>query len=803
MLRHNFAAALRQLWRNRLATALNLAGLAIGLGCFVFADGTASFLSGRGAATQYQNIFLTTERSVDPGQSLPPNPSTSVLLAPPLRAELPAGYRVGRVMPVGETGVHADAAKMFLQVYYADPDVLRMFALPSAGADALDAPHSVVLTERTARRLFGNRQAIGQVVTIDGVDATVSAISDPPAGASPYQFVGTDFDILASMDIYEKINPAMMNPNDPTNWFKFFASTYIEAPAASHETVAGLDSRLATFGDRHVTGGTSHAYFGVAPGYSILGTMADLAVRSDVTGLTAGAILDLLGIVILATAVANYINLATAQVLGRTREVRIRRILGATSLDLLRQHAIETCLIVAVACLALTIALLVTLPVLGAQVGAELHLALMDRLFWLHVAVAVAATVLVAGLYPAALFATLPAAGALQKRRWQSWLGAGLTCLQFASAAALLIFTLVARDQDRTMRQVGEPQGVDPVVAIESDPGTNLASLRAALQTIPEVRAVSSALYVPWSANVSWDNLHRDVAGAPSLSSVVNSVGENYFPTMGMKLLAGRELSPLRGGDQPPPDNGAIATRDINVVIDRDLAAQLGWRDPAAAVGEPLMVPDTGRLRVVGVVENHPTNMIVFGIHGNLYWSANHDAKVTLVRLDGGRVQSGLAAIDAAWNDAAPLAPLKRAFVADLFDQGFRELSEVTGTITALVVPAFLVALAGLAGMTIEVTRGSLREIAIRKMLGASTWDAARLLLWRFAKPLLIANLIAWPLALAGAKGYLSLFTVRTELTVWPFLGGLLGTLAVAALTVAGETARTARSSPAEVLRAE
>ena len=803
MLHHNFLAALRQLWRNRLATALNLIGLVIGLGCFVFADGTASWISGRGAEALYKNIYILSEHMTAPGDNEPNNPSTSVLLAPPLRSELPADYRVARLLAPseGESGVRAGSTKLFMQVYYADPELPRMFPLGSA--DALTPPHSVMLSAKAAGLLFGTKPAIGQTVSIGGVDATVTAIGKFPASISLFQVNGSDPAMLASWDIFEKLHPNLFITSNPTNWFNFFASTYVAAPAGSGETVAGLDARLDTFGARHVPKGNQQAHFSAAPGYAFLDTMADLGVRSDVTGLTAGTILDLLGTVILIIAVANYINLATAQVLARAREVRIRRILGATAGDLLRQHAIETCLIVAVACLVLAALAVVLLPAAEAQLGDILNLVLADRVFWLHLTTAVLATAVAAGIYPALLFASLPAAGAPRGRRSHSWLRSVLTSLQFASAATLLIFALVAHNENIVMRQVGEPAGVDPVVVIQSDPGTGMASFRDLLRTIPEVRSVSFAAYAPWGAGVSWDLLHKNVPGAPTVNTVINSVGDDYFTTMGIKLLAGRPLSLLRGGDQPPPEGGAIATQEINVVIDRDLATQFGWRNPADAIGQSIDAPDTGTLRVVGVTENRPTNMIVMGIHGNLYWSADNQAKITYVRLDGTHLASGLAAIDAAWNQAAPLAPLKRAFASDLFDAAYRVLSTVTSSISALVIPAFLVALAGLAGMAIEVTRSYLREIAIRKMLGATTWDAARLLLWQFARPLLIANLIAWPLAFAGAEGYLSLFTARVALTLWPFLWGLAGTLAIAGLTVAGETSRTARSSPAEVLRAE
>ena len=803
MFRHNLAAALRQLWRNRTATLLNLIGLAIGLGCFVFADGTASYLSGRGAALVYKNTFLVTERMTAPGQSLPANAGTAPVLAPPLQSELPAGYLVGRFLPVDDSGVRAGTAKAFLKVFYTDPDMLSMFVLPGARPDALEAPHSVVLSTDAAARLFGNRSAIGQNISINGVDASVTAVTNPPAAPTPFQKIGGNFDVLASWDIYDKLNPAGVDQSNPNNWFNFIVSTYIQAPAADHETIEGLDAKIATFGDRHIPKGDTHAYFAVTPGYAYLNTMSNLAVRSDVTGMTVASILDLLGVIIMAIAVANYINLATAQVLTRSREVRIRRLLGATAADLLRQHAIETSVIVAVSCSLLAFAGAFLLSITWPAIGASVSLVLSDSIFWQHVAIAVLAATFAAGVYPAILFATMAKAGPVQNRRSQNWLRGVLTCLQFASASTLLIFALETHDQNIALRQAGEPAGVDPVVAIESDPGSAIASFRSALRRSPAIRAVSSVIYTPWSGGVSWDGLHRELPNARTITTIYNAVGDDYSAAMSMSLIAGRQLSALHGGDGPPPNNGTIANHDINIVIDRDLAAQFGWRNPAMAVGEVLDAPDMGHFRIVGVTENRPTNMVVLGIHGDVYWADNQLTRITLVRLDPARIAQGLSAIDAAWNDAAPQAPLKREFVTDLFESGYHALNNATRTVTFLVIPAFLLALAGLAGMAIEVARSHLREIAIRKMVGASTWDAARLLLWKFAPPLLIANVIAWPLAFAGVTGYLSLFTTRTEITIWPFLIGLFGTLAISALAVADETRRTAGSSPAEVLRAE
>jgi len=239
------------------------------------------------------------------------------------------------------------------------------------------------------------------------------------------------------------------------------------------------------------------------------------------------------------------------------------------------------------------------------------------------------------------------------------------------------------------------------------------------------------------------------------------------------------------------------------VMIDRELAGNLGWQNPADAIGQPLYMPDTGPMRIVGVTESRPTSVVVFGSRGGLYWLDPGLSRVTLVRIDGAHISAALAQIDAAWDAAAPLAPEKREFIDDIFASAYQYFTGFTLIVSTLVALALLVALAGLAGMALEVARSRQREVAIRKMVGASTWDAARLLLWQFARPLLIANLVAWPLAFAVTQGYRSLFTVHAPASFWPFLAALCGTLAIAGLTVAGETWRTARLSPAEVLRAE
>jgi putative ABC transport system permease protein len=247
--------------------------------------------------------------------------------------------------------------------------------------------------------------------------------------------------------------------------------------------------------------------------------------------------------------------------------------------------------------------------------------------------------------------------------------------------------------------------------------------------------------------------------------------------------------------------------RTLNVIIDRTLAEQLGYRTPAAAVGaiiyrQPYLPRLT--LRIIGVVENatdHLTDAV--GSRADLYIFAPKMAGFAIVRFHPQSVDAAVAQLQKTWKALAPGVPLERRFVDQLFEDSYSTFAGISSVAIGLTICAVLIALMGLSGMAVQVTNGRLREIGVRKTLGAKPHRILALLMLDFAKPVVVANLIAWPFAYLAARAYLSLFFTPVPLSPFVFLASLVASVGVACLVVCGQSLRASRAQPADVLRYE
>jgi putative ABC transport system permease protein len=246
------------------------------------------------------------------------------------------------------------------------------------------------------------------------------------------------------------------------------------------------------------------------------------------------------------------------------------------------------------------------------------------------------------------------------------------------------------------------------------------------------------------------------------------------------------------------------------MVIDERTAERFGWTDPADAVGQTVYRQWSSSggfsrpVDIIGVVENASYKLVGMGIvSSSIYFLQPNDTQMFLIRINGAEQTEALAHIDASWDRFAPEIPMRRMFMSEMFEQAVSLFTMFSSIFGGLALLAIFIACVGLFGTASYAASRRRHEIGVRKSLGAHSGQIVRLLLWSFTKPVLIANVIAWPVAYLATQVYLSLFVVRTEQSIWPFAGGLAITLAVASLTVAVQTLRAARVKPAEVLRQE
>jgi putative ABC transport system permease protein len=421
----------------------------------------------------------------------------------------------------------------------------------------------------------------------------------------------------------------------------------------------------------------------------------------------------------------------------------------------------------------------------------------------------IAGVTVAAGAYPAFVVSRVLPLDALRASRLRigpSRLTGLLVGAQFAIASFLLIGVTVTWLQNAELTRTGLASLTDVLIVIENRNGANhvdQATLRTELTLIPQVRGVTDTGSEPWIGAGATTLSATPDGTTPVIWTLSRSVGRDFFSVFEVELVAGRALSLDRAEDQPVFSTG----RPYNAVVDRTFVEQFGFASPEDAVGKLVYFPaPDGRAlpnQIVGVAETVRWDFSSIGGARSTIYRLSPDNEYIVVRVAGDDVAGAVQRIDALWNNLAPNVPIKRRFLDDVFEQAYQTFARINGIVSFLALMAFLISTTGLVGMATLATSRRTREIAVRKVHGARTTQMAAMLLTSFAKPVVIANLFAWPIAYVAGRAYLDMFAYSAPLTPLPFLFCLAITVAIACIAVAGQTLRAAGTPPAQMLRAE
>jgi len=822
VLQHYLTNAIRSFWRFRVTALVNLAGLVLALVCFI---ATYLFLDAltRNGDTQFENAdrtyAVTEELWTTPTQRMiAAFPAASPGVARYLRTDLPGLEAVARVMPVGPMG--AASADRTIDVYaaVADPDFLKIFNFRLVDGDlqhALDTTNGAIITEETAQRLYGTSQAAGRVLLLQNrAEMTVTAVIGGLPASSHMGSADTStvrFDLLYPMSAFMATGNA--NPDDP-QWGNDSYYTYVLLPKDGGVTPAMLGEALRTFASRHIAKGSIILKHDFIPLAHVKLAMIDAFAGSRALPVTASAFL--LDALILAIACLNYANLSVAIATTRAREIGIRKVLGATQPYLMRQYLVEAALIGSVALVVVLIGTVLVMPAITRAFGLEFQFSSLLRPgLWGLVLLLLATISLVGGAYPALVLSRVRPVESLRAgtvRTGPRFVPTVLVGLQFAAASFLLVVALLMAAQNQVLQRTALRPDRDPVVIIDNsllalgifDP------LRSELLRDPSIKSVSGAMQRPWGSGGPHQSFRRSKdSSAPTPVTMLNQVSYDFFDTLGMRIVAGRDFD--RGRSDPsfafvPKPSDAPPS----VIIDLSMLKQLGWERPEQAVDQfiyrvaPWDPTSPGQpMHVIGVSENGYPRLVGPDADANIYVLSNFGNNVPLVRISREAIPAALAHIDSVWKQLVPKMPVRRQFLDELFNSAYNTYSTVGTVLTGLAAFAFVIAVMGLIGMAIHVTGRRRREIGIRKTLGATARGVVLMLLRDFSKPVLIANLIAWPFAFFAGQLYFNLFTQRATMTPWPFLVSLVITLGIAWLAVGAQALRAASVKPANVLHAD
>jgi putative ABC transport system permease protein len=825
MVAHYFTSAWHHFRRHKGTTLINVFCLTFGLVAFLLAWGRVEYQkhADRQHALGDRTVVVTRYQSV----SRVAFHLTPAILRDQLRADFPSLGPAARALYPQEAALTVADKSHFASITYADPDYLQIFDLPFLSGDArkaLDQPRSVIVGEQLALRLFGSTNVVGKTVRISGRNdaAAITGVVRSPARPShiaigPATMSGMEFSFEAmfSMD---------MNPSDLTipRWENDAYFTYVVLPRAGAETLSRFDADLKDFTTRRVPSDLQdQMIFGARPVSEYAVIVMDAAVRAAVTGVSSQTVIKLLGALVLVIACLNYANLATALALSRSKEVALRKVVGASRRQLIVQHLFEGGLLSVASLLLAIIATLLVVRGFGTDTFAA-TISLFGPLgsFWLMLTTAIVAVSIVASAYPAVALTRVRPAQALRGGKTPGGprlLATALVGMQFAASSFLLIAAFVLYTHHRDTRAAIWNAEDDPMLAIFNDvrgAGVDLELLKTELERTPGVKAASALHRLPWTIGSDGDALALTSDAGAAVTYVHQTfVAPDFFETMQIELLAGRNFDVGRAADvaniKAWRDYDPGLSSEFNIVVDTALLATLGAPTAAAAIDRIVYRPTSSdgskppqRVRIIGVVAQSAFMPLTGGTAG-IFVLSPEAAVVPVARISKSDVPATLAAIDQLWHRLAPEVPLKRRFADEQFDIGFEAFTRINQSLAMLALLASAIAVVGLIGMALQVTSRRLHEVGIRKSLGASVVQILWLLLRSFLKPVVIANLLMWPLVYSVMSLYLSMFSSRTPLTLQPFLGSLVVSVVIACTAVGAQTIRAARLRPAEVLRSE
>jgi len=852
MLGHYLAVAIRNVRTSPFTSAVNVLTLAVGLVCFVTAYAAGKFWSSaeqtfRNADDVYVLTLSIKSRDNNGLAGIRNARATPEAAAEALKSDYPAIAKVARaVMIDSKTMVANGANAVRLYGVAVDPEFLEIFDLPFVAGDsrsALSSPGSAVLTREAAVRLFGADDPLGKTIVIGNkVDVTVTGVID--AIPEPSQFgrsanAQLPFDLLTSRDVYEAVRSPLLGlpagtrlPPD-IGWLLLNTFTYVYVPTGGDLSADSLTRQLRDFAGRHLSAQTlqNQEYrFGLVPVRRLLAGTGDFFA----TGLSFAAVLLVLGGLVLGVACVNYANLATARAARRVREIGVRKALGASPGQVAVQSLFEAAALTLAALVVALAVFALAQPLVKDLLGANLGTVFFSRLdVWPALGALVAIVTLAAGAYPAFVLSRVRPVSAIatsQARLGSSLFSTLLVGAQFAVASFLLIALTVISMQNAEMRRTALSAIEDPLVLIDNPTAqtkVTTATLRERLTAVPQVRGVTELLGAPWEFMLITGVQASPDPTSPQLNPTMQQVGLDFFAVFNVPRLAGRVFDrehaedlpttrpPGASGSPPGGRNAGDPPPPQNIVVDRSFVTALGLGTPEEAVDKlvyrpapPVALaaspPPQPPLRIVGVVEDRTFSFFKGPrkTAGTVY-ALQPSLGITVARVSAADLEAGLAGIDAAWKELAPNVAINRRFLDEIFERSYAGYVRVNHLFGTLSVMAFAICVAGLFGMAIFVAGRRRREIGVRKTLGGTTTQMVALLLAGFSRPVLIANVIAWPAGYVAARQYLNQFAQSIPMTPWPFVLSVAITIAIAWLAVFGQTLRAARTTPAEVLRNE
>ena len=790
MFKNYLVIAMRNLMRYQLYSAINITGLAIGLaGCILislFIKDELNYDRFHEQADQiYRVIWHGKVGSNEWKTALGPVPVAEALSNFP---EVAFNTRFRLESKTIRRGSEYVKEKRFFYVERSFFDVFSVSFVFGTPETALEDLNSVVLTEESAQRYFPNQNPVGQTLELnDGSSLRITGVVKGFPRQSHFHF-----DFLASLRSLRIVKERQ------NRWGAATVYTYLILKKGSH--ISQLESKL----QKYVDG------LGLEEKSSFpLQRLTDIHLRSRVEwelapngNITYVYGFSIIGIIILALACINFLNLSTASGSVRAREVGMRKVLGSHRSQLVGQFLFESFLYMAIAIVLAFILCHLGLPILNDITSKQLTTTSLYSPFVVMTlgSLLVVVTIL-AGLYPAFYLSSLwpdqlfkGRVVSLVNRSGRQWLRSALVGVQFCISISLLVGTFIVHDQIYYVQTKSLGFHKEHVIVLHGarDLGMKALNVRNQLRKIPQVMAASLTHALPGHTFSSVIVYPEQPANYPETSLPFTMVDEDFVKTLGVKVLEGRNFSL----NEFPTDASAI-------LLNQAAVKTLGWQE--GALGKQVKIGGgrgiTGQ--VIGVVEDFHFESLHHEIRPLMLPFIQWRPAFIILRVKPDNIADALSAIRQVWNKVVPNQFFEYSFLDQDYQNLYNSEQRIAVIFKVFVILAIFIACIGLFGLLAFIAETRTKEIGIRKVLGATTSSIVLLLAKDVIQPISIAFLAAIPISYYFSDLWLTGFTYHIEIGYWTFmLGGCLVFL-IALITVSWQTVKIAKTNPADILRLE
>lgn len=803
MLKNHAKVLGRTLWNNRFSTFLNMVGLAIGMACYLLLFQYVNFQLSYDNFHRNKNDIYRLQRNVHEDNGRVNRWAVTTYNAgPTMKQEFPEIKEASRsFFSVNNLVKYEDRIFKENRILVTEPSFFKIFSFffkQGDPATGLAGPNKIMLSATTARRFFGDKNPVGQSLKITSRRSDLTAMvtgifEDVPANSH------LKFDMVLSL--------RTVFPESHSDWIASGMYThFLLNPGADFKA---LEAKLPAFIKKYVLPTIPRS----ANWVYHLQPLGDIYLYSNLTYDTENGngktvyFLLIIALIILVISWINYVNLSTARAMERAREVGMRKVLGSTRWQLVRQFLSESLLANIIPIVISIILSVIFLPYLKKLTGQDIPLYLNNFWYLLHLVLLYGAGSLLSGLYPALVLSSFPPVTVLNRSKFSQTTGGSilkkvLVTFQFAAAAALIIITLTVYKQIRYMTQ--KDLGINtndmlaltlPNIPLNQDNARTMDTFKTELLRYPGIKNVTGSLVIPGSISpfqlLAWKE-NTEFKNGKILPIIL--VDHEFLSTYQVRFLLGRNFSREH------------ATDTQAVILNEAAAAALGYESPEKAVNQKISlwkVP--GTFKIIGIIKNYhqqslkenydPLIFRLYPAYKNFYSIKLNPAKT--------KIHETITLIKQKWEEIFPGHAFDYFFLDDYFNRQYQEDYQFGNVLAIFVILVVIITCLGLLGLSYFSSYQRRKEIAIRKSIGASIRDILGFLVKDIVKLAAIAVVIAWPIAYLIIDNWLKNYAYRIAVPLLFFiLSGLL-LIFITLVTIAYHTSTAARANPVDALKEE